>query len=102
MSKTGTLRLRSIRYKDGRGSLRVVPDFRDKDRPIVEAHIKQMLDIQGNDIAGFAFVVWGADKRAMAYSSSNSRSVIPPIMVPDFVRERLLAEKIMEWSREDA
>lgn len=98
--RQGTLRLRSVKYKDGRGELRVIPDYRAKDR---EHAIKRVNDVMARqkDIAGYAIVVWGADGSCTSQSQSGPRSALPGIYVPDFVRNALLACKTVEWVEEE-
>lgn len=68
-------------------------------RQAVEDHIRGCLDPQGPDIAGFAFVVWGSDMRSTA-TLQVWENPIPSALVPDFVRNRLLADRIETWTLE--
>jgi hypothetical protein len=52
----------------------------------------------GCDIAGFAFVIWSSEGATSSVVINNSR--IPGIVIPDLVRNKLLAEKIEEWTIE--
>lgn len=68
-------------------------------RQATDDYLRRCLDAQGTDIAGFAFVVWGADMRSIAELQVWENS-IPSAVVPDFVRNRLLAERIESWALE--
>lgn len=98
-ARTSIPRLRSVKFKTG-GELRVLPTKRRDARRYVEDYVRQVLDAQGTDITGFAFVVWGADLSSSADLASGDGSPIPSILIPDFVRNRLLARKIEDWTRE--
>ena len=49
-------------------------------------------------VAGYAFVVW--DEEGGSSASAVGTCTIPGILVPDFVRNRLLAYKIEDWTIE--
>ena len=69
-------------------------------RKRIDERIKTLLDNQfedGGSLTGFALVVWGADGTSCA-DMMSSGGVTPEIMIPDFVRNRLLAEKIEHWT----
>lgn len=93
------LRLRSVRFKDGRAPLRMFycgrPDIR---REIINA-AKRVFDCHPNP-AAMALVVWDADCNSTAKMVVSDMSSIPTILVPDFVRNRLLAERIETWTLE--
>jgi hypothetical protein len=52
----------------------------------------------GLPIVGYAVVLWDADGGSSASLRAGRGSSIPSIAMPEFVKNRLLAEKIMEWS----
>ena len=58
---------------------------------------RQMIE-DGRDIAGIALVLWDADGASSAVLKAYPGSSLPSIAAPDFVRNRLLAEKIGEWA----
>ena len=97
------MRLRSVRYKDGRGELRVMPDHRASDKALIERRVRALLDAHhaNSDTAGFAMVLWGADGSSTCDMGAGKRSNIPYILIPDFVRNRLLAAKIIDWAADD-
>lgn len=71
-----------------------------ENRRDIERRLRAVLDAQGDDICGFAIVVWGSDTRSTADLGAKLQagSVIPEILIPDFVRNRLLAVKIEQWT----
>lgn len=97
MAAASGLRLRRIRYKDGRTLevLRPKPTDDEKLRKGVRDIGKWCAD-DPQPLAGYAVVVWRTDGVSSAYLQSNGQ--IPSILVPDFVRNRLLAEKIEDWA----
>lgn len=68
-------------------------------RQAADDRIRKCLDAQGTDIAGFAFVVWGSDMKSVAELQVWDNP-IPSAVVPDFVRNRLLADRIETWTLE--
>jgi len=99
--KTSIPRLRSVKFKSG-GSIRLV-QFADPkaDRAYVEEHFTATLDAHGQDIVGFALVIWGADGSSTVRSRMKPSTGVPPSLVPDLARNRLLGEKIFDWIDED-
>lgn len=96
--RVARIRIRSVKFKSG-GEIRLLrlPDPEDA-RRFAENRAKKVIDAYQGLVAGFAFVVWGADGGSTALVSVNEASNIPSIMVPDFVRNRLLAERIEAWT----
>ena len=67
----------------------------------IMSEMRELLDSMrehSQPAVGFAIVAWSADTMSWATARSYPGSSIPAIMVPDFVRERLMAERINEWS----
>lgn len=100
-TKVGALRLRSVRFKNGGYIRKLNGPSRDDDVRFAKKRFGQLLDAYPDPIAGFAVVVWGPDNGSVAILSVNKRSKIPSIMVPDFVRNRLLADQIETWAIQD-
>lgn len=97
MAAASGLRLRRIRYKDGR-TLEVLRPKPSDDQKLREG-VRNIGKWSADDplpLAGYAVVVWRADGGSTAYLQSNGQ--IPSILVPDFVRNRLLAQKIEDWT----
>ena len=75
----------------------------NEERRLIEHRIRSVLDAHGDDLRGFALVVWGSDGTSTADSgvrNTGNQTVIPPILIPDFVRNRLLGMTIEQWAIE--
>lgn len=97
------LRVRRVRMKSG-GSIELLrPAEKDPDREQIERAIENVLDEHAitSDFSGFALVVWGDDLCSTGDCAVGARSVIPVIVVPDFVRNYLLAAKIRQFCEPD-
>jgi len=76
----------------------------DLDRRYIEQDIRDVLDAHSgagfgsNDFAGYAIVVWSRDGSSTCSARCNEHSQIPTALVPDFVRNRLLADRIERWT----
>lgn len=73
----------------------------DENRCHIEQRIRTVLDAHGPDICGFALVVWdsrGTSTADAAVKQPENGVAIPPILIPDFVRNRLLGEQIEQWA----
>ncbi len=91
-------RIARVRLKDG-PTVHILPSPEEASRARCLKSIRNTIDKAG-DIAGFAFVAW--DPQGASICTFNvTRSNIPSILVPDFVRNRLLAERISSWTIED-
>jgi len=77
----------------------LLPPPADKRRAEILGRVRSRLE-GVRDFAGFAFVVWERDG-----ASSTAQHVwsgaVTRMAVPDFVRERLAAETILQWAAED-
>lgn len=98
--KTTTLRLRRIRFKDGRtvevlrpksGNAELLRQSYAKNAPAVAAPY-----FADGTISGYAIVVWGSDGKTSSVANTDGR--IPGILIPDLVRNKLIADKIEEWT----
>lgn len=94
-------RIGRVKLKGG-ADLKVFPGLENTDRRYVEKDVRGVLDshMRSADarIAGFAFVVWDVDGTSTCIASVNDGSTIPAILVPDFVRNRLLPDRIERWT----
>ena len=90
-------RIRSVRFKDGRADLRIL--YRPDHREVLKRRIAKIMDASP-DIAGVAIVVWSADNRSAAMLAVDGSSKIPTMMVPTFVKNRLMTERILEFTLE--
>jgi hypothetical protein len=103
--KTTTLRLRRIAYKDGR-TLNVLKSRKEQDQEFFATElpkiVQRVVDAHRRGeswgIAGFAFMVWSED--GASTSDARTDGHIPSILVPDFVRNKLLADRIEAWTVE--
>ena len=96
--RESTLRLHSVRFKSG-GFIRSMPSTDAADHAYARSRIAEGLQTQGA-VAGFAFVAWDGAGRSTSITHVKNGSMIPTILVPDFVRNRLLAERIERWTVE--
>lgn len=91
--------IRRVRLKSG-GEVHLLRPEQDQSRAHVERQVRDCLDLT-DDVAGAAFVVWCAKGGSTAAMFSGPTSTIPSILAPDFVRNRLLAMKIIGWTMDD-
>ena len=97
--RVARLRIRSIRMKNGGATVRILQHDNHQDAISVREWVDDCIMAQNDDIAGFAFVIWGKDGGSTCAVKTNSRSRIPGILVPEFVKSRLSAEQILDWAR---
>ena len=91
------LRLRSIRWRDGRGSLTVVhrrePTYRRKFRQGLKRAIERCSGL--DDIAGYVVLTWDSHGRyTSSWSIAGGVSPISATQMPSFVRDALLRDRI--------
>lgn len=91
--------IRRVRFKSG-GEVRLIAPIKDEGRARAERGVRAVLDghEQFGGIAGFAFVAWAADGATTGDLWAGSDSSIPAILIPDLVRNQLLAMKIEEYT----
>jgi hypothetical protein len=71
-------------------------------RAHVLGEVKDIVNAHGDagcNIAGFAFVIWASDNASTATVRCGPLSTIPSVAMPEFIKQRLLAAKIEEWSK---
>lgn len=97
------LKLRSVKLKTGGGEIRMLPANPDAalDRAYVMRRVGQVVETLDGPVAGFAVVVWGPDNKSTALMNVAANSKMPLMMIPDFVRNRLLADQIERWTIAD-
>lgn len=61
---------------------------------------REVIAGHGTDLAGYAVMAWTKDGTSTC-DSANLAGNIPTILIPDFVRNRLLAHRIEEWTLEE-
>lgn len=74
------------------------PDV-DEKRQHIERAVREMLDqhCADGELAGFCFMIWDTDCKSTA-TSANMGGHIPSVVIPDFVRNRLLQQRIEDWA----
>lgn len=87
--------IRRVRFKAG-GEVHLLRQSADDARARALRDVRMCLDGQ-KEVAGFAFVVWG-DADSTAAHWAGPESTIPAILIPDYVRNRLLAMQIERWT----
>lgn len=90
------LRLRAVRFKDGR-EIRVMRSTDDGNAEI-KRRVSQAVDALSEPVVGVALVAWSENNGSVAHVYVGDDSRIPFILVPDFVRNRLLANAIEKWT----
>lgn len=94
------LRLRRIRFKDGRGDVEIFRTrTKEQDAAEVSYYVKRAIAGHDDRIAGFAFVAWGPNNASTAEIRCWDNSQIALVQAPDFVRERLMHEVHERWVR---
>ncbi len=92
-------RIGRVRPKDKSAELVILPAFDDRNRAEILRRVRIVLDCQTSGYAGFAFVVWGPDNGSTCDAMGSE--MMPSILLPDFVRSRLLAARFLQWAHED-
>lgn len=99
-NKTSIPRIRSVKFKNG-GEVRVLKHESSSDRGIIERRVRGVLDAFEEVPVGFAFIVWGEDGISCCAAGRNEKSQIPHILIPDFIRNRILADQIEDWALDE-
>lgn len=97
---TSIPRIRSVKFKNG-GEIRVLKHEVSADRAIIERRVRECLDNKDGEPVGFAFIVWSEDGISCCASGHTEKSKIPHILIPDFIRNRLLADQIEDWALDE-
>lgn len=104
--RTTTLRLRRVRFKDGR----TIEVFRNREREAVYADAVGRLSrsadsciggLAARGLVGYALVAWAADGEVFTAYHNSETSMVPAGRVPSYVHDCLLAEQAVRWSRDD-
>ena len=68
-------------------------------RAEAEQRIRRALDAMGDEaeLSGFVFMAWDKNISSVAFTAVHD-GLLPAILVPDFVRNRLLAQQIEKWT----
>ena len=99
-ARSARVAIRKYRMKDSGLTVYRMPDTTQRDREYIEDKIRDVLDGHGHEIAGMVFMVWDKEMSSTCLHRVKRGCPLPEILIPDFVRERLMAEKIGEWSNE--
>jgi hypothetical protein len=94
-------RIRSVRDKASGFVLYRLQDRSDHARISFLRDMRTLVDAaqrDGRPIVGYAVVLWDADLGSVASLQVGQGSTIPSIAMPEFVKQRLLAAKIQDWS----
>ena len=91
------VRIGKVRLKNGPVVVRL-PTTAERDRKEVERKVKNVLDAHDSAIAGMAIVVWADDGTSTA-DLRCWRGSVTRMQAPEFVKNRLMAEKILDWMR---
>lgn len=59
----------------------------------------ELMNADGKPAVGFALVMWDSDGGSVGVARAYPGSSLPSIAIPDLARNRLLAAKVMEWSK---
>lgn len=99
--KTTTMRLRSVRFKDGRGAIRVLrrapPDCGVAERFALAAEKAAQSEIGGAAMTGWAIVAWSHDANFIHYEN-GLQSRVAAGALPQHVKDLLAAEQAVRWS----
>lgn len=101
MSAHPGCRIRSVKLKGGGPRIVRLTDGAERSYASIMAEMRDLIAGMREEDAspvGFAVIAWDGNFRAWCALKSYPGSPLPPIFVPDFVRNRLLAEKICEWT----
>lgn len=97
--KTARVRIGKVTHKGS--NLAVLRNAKSEDHGVIIHHVSQAIDAMKNcDVAGMAFILWDIEGTSVVKQLVKDGSRIPCILVPDFVRNRLLADRIEEWTIE--
>ncbi len=91
-------RIRSATLKASGVKVHFMLQAKERDRRDMMAAMREALDEHDDDVVGYAIVLWNWEHDSTAISRVRDGG-IPTILVPDFVRNRLLAERILIWAK---
>jgi len=100
--KTARVRVRRWRLKDSPVWVHTFPDQRYRDEAWIMQDVKDALAAHSADkgnYGGFALVLW--DRNGASTVAQQTWHGLVTMEIPDFVRERLMADRIERWLRAD-
>lgn len=101
MQSATPLRLRRIRFKDGR-TIEVLRSKIEQDDGHLRSSFTRACEnakTTQNAFAGYAIVVWQTN--GSSFTAARSNGQIPGILAPDYVRNALLADHTIKWAIEE-
>lgn len=99
---TTTLRLRRVRFKDGRTLTVLRPKVDTEVRDHFARSSRNCLAHETSaDMAGFAIVAWDASGEVFIDYRNGPKSPLPVGGVGQYVKDVLQAEQAVRWSRRD-
>lgn len=99
MRPVSGLRLRRVRFKDGRAPLEIIRAPQDDWTEAVRRGIESVVRVHPTP-AGCAIVIWNADGGSTAQLVVTRGSPVMPAMVPRFAEERLRLWLAELWTRQ--
>lgn len=101
--RTTTMRLRSVRFKDGRAPIRVFQ--RPVDTEIADLFSDSANRCAGGDVggaamAGFAILAWTAGGQVYVNFQNGVRSPVSAGAVGQYAKDVIQAEQAVRWSHE--
>lgn len=98
------IRLRSIRWKDGRAPVRVFrtpePSAEVSNDFAISARRCAEGEVGGSAMVGFAIVAWASDGKVYVNYSNSLRSPLLGAGVGQYAKDVIQAEQAVRWSRD--
>lgn len=100
--KTSIPRLRRVRFKDGRTIevLRQPPKSRAVQKGLEQSVSRALESCVGDNMVGFALVCWAETGEVYVNYSNGDKSLVSGGMVPQYVKDILIAEQAARWANE--
>lgn len=100
MTGTTTLRLRRVRFKDGR-TIEVLRRDDDGVGRDFSASAARVLDTDlGKQMVAYVVIAWDTNGYVYADYRNSDRSGIPAVGLPQLAKDTLIAEQAVRWARE--
>lgn len=75
---------------------------KNEDIEILLQRIRGDLEAMGGEVKGFALVLWDKKMLSLAdYGHFGTEALLPKVMIPDFVKNRLYAEIVADFVQGD-
>lgn len=92
------LRIRSIRPKDGSAEVRVLRPPTSLAERMSTCGARMVGCLGDEPVVGYCLVAWHADGTAHVMKRSSNGNPIPLVLLPDFLRNLLLADIAGDWA----